>query len=201
MRSRPRHRCGCCFTHLARAVPASLENPEEIVIENARWLPDKTRVVIFGPTARARSRVFVQRVAGGAPEAFTPEGVASPTWWAAAVSPDGARVTARRPDGTIALWSLTGDSPQPLPTLGPEYVPVEWSADGRSLVVARPIRAGWSLAMLRSRLAACNPSGTSSPTTQQACEAALSPPRRTQSAFVHSYSRLLVDLYVAEGLK
>ena len=67
-----------------------LANPEEIVIENARWLPDKTRVVIFGPTARARSCVFVQPVSGGAPEAFTPEGVASPTWWAAAVSPDGA---------------------------------------------------------------------------------------------------------------
>jgi serine/threonine protein kinase len=41
-----------------------LSNPSEIVIENSRWLPDNERVVLFGPTARDRSRGYVQRVAG-----------------------------------------------------------------------------------------------------------------------------------------
>ncbi|HSL23499.1 MAG TPA: WD40 repeat domain-containing serine/threonine protein kinase [Vicinamibacterales bacterium] len=178
-----------------------LVNPEEIVIENARWLPDNSRVVIFGPTARTRGRVFVQSVAGGAPVAFTPEGVTSPTWWAAAVSPDGARVTARGPDGVIALWNLAGGAPQPLPNLAADYVPIAWSTDGRSLVVARRIRPGWSIALFEIATGRVQPVRDIVANEASGLRGTFVVATPDAKYVVHSYSRLLVDLYVAEGLK
>jgi WD40 repeat protein len=176
-----------------------LANPEEIVIENGRWL-DNERVVLFGPTARGRRRGYVQRVAGGTPVAFTPEGVESPTWWALAVSPDGMRVTARGPDGVMALWPLNGGPPEPL-KLDADYVPLEWTADGRRLVVARRIRSGWDVAFYEiatgrvkrvSDIVANEASGLRSTIL------AVTPDVKY---LVHSYSRLMVDLYLAEGLE
>jgi hypothetical protein len=177
-----------------------LPNPEEIVIENARWLSDNERVVLFGPTSRARRRGFVQRVSGGAPEAFTPEGVESPTWWALAVSPDGTRVTARGPDGVMGLWPLTGGPPQPLPNLTADYVPIEWSEDGRRLIVARRIRSGWSVGFYDLATGRVQPVREVAANEASGLRASTIAATPDVKSLVHSYSRLLVDLYLAEGL-
>ena len=177
-----------------------LPNPEEIVIENARWLPDNQRVVLFGPTTRARRRGFVQRIAGGAPVAFTPEGVEPPNWWAMAVSPDGTKVTARGPDGVMGLWPLNGGPPESL-ELGAGHVPIGWSADGRRLVVGRRTRSGWSVGFFDLATGRLQPVRDIAANEASGLRATVLAATPDAKSLVHSYSRLMVDLYLAQGLK
>jgi Tol biopolymer transport system component len=177
-----------------------LPNPEKIMIENARWLADGQRVVLFGPTSRALRRGFVQRLDGGAPEAFTPEGVEAPTWWALAVSPDGTRVVARGSDGVMGLWPVDGGAPEPLPGLGREYVPIEWHDDGRRLVVARRIRSGWSVGVFDIATGRVQPVREVEAREAAGLRSTTIAVTPDVKYLVLSYSRLLVDLYLAEGL-
>ena len=178
-----------------------LVNPDDIIIENARWLPDGQRIVFFGPTARARSRGYVQQVSGGAPVAFTPDGVEPPTWWALAVSPDGTRVTGRGPDGAIALWPVGGGPAQPMPKLPADAVPIAWSPDGRSLVIARRTTPGWALSRFEIETGQVLAIREVTPREVAGLRATFVASTPDARYFVHSYSRLLVDLYVADGLK
>jgi hypothetical protein len=88
----------------------------------------------------------------------------------------------------------------PIPNLSPLDVPLEWTADGRALFVARAGELPWRIR--RHELA----TGRETPWIEVApgqmagarlSQIFLSPDGRY---WVHSYSRMLVDLYAATGV-
>ena len=103
-------------------------------IQWASFTPDGKRVVISGIESGHGPRTYVFDMASGKPRPISPEGVqAAPGH---AISPDGSRIAAPAPDGSIALYPLDGGEARPLPGALPNDVPLRWTRDG--IFVYRP---------------------------------------------------------------
>ncbi len=100
--------------------------------EGACWLPDSRRILFQASEPQRGSRLWVQDIAGGAPRAASPEGVALA---GKALSPDGKLAAARGPDGALGLYPLDGGAARPLPGVAPAEDIVRWSGDGRRVYV------------------------------------------------------------------
>jgi eukaryotic-like serine/threonine-protein kinase len=178
-----------------------LPNPEQIFIDSLGWLPDGTGLVLFGQPAGRMARGYVQRLSGGPPRPFTPEGVGAVKWWSIAVSPDGAQVLGRDNSGRIARYPLDGSTPEPLAGLQPDELPTAWTTDGRALLVAHGQGRPWVIDRMdlasgrREKLLEIRPREMAG---LRLTLLALSADGRY---YVHSYSRLLSSLYVVEGLR
>jgi dipeptidyl aminopeptidase/acylaminoacyl peptidase len=166
-----------------------------------RWLPDG-RIVMFGsPAGAGHRRGYVLDPKGGPPRAFTPENVEPVRYWATPISPDGSRVVVRDPEGQISAYPVDGGTPEPLRTLEPGDVPLEWSKDGQALFVTRA--GGFPWRIRRHEIG----TGRETPVTEiapsQIAGARLSWVFITPDGryWAHSYSRLLADVYVAEGVR
>ena len=104
-------------------------------IENyssARWFPNGRSILICGNEAGKATRFYVQDLAGGPPQAVTPEGTRD-----GLLSPDGKLVLARGPDRTYFFYSLAGGEPRPVPWLAEADGISRFGADGRSVLVSR----------------------------------------------------------------
>ena len=181
--------------------PRKLPNPDEIIVDFTKWLPDSRHLVVMGPTPKAPSRGYVQAIDGSPPKPFTPTGVEVVRWWAMPVSPDGSRVIARSPDGTLAAWRLDGGDAEPLQNMPPEAVPIEYTADGNAVFVAHRTNTGWSVRrydIATSRETPWREIVANDLAGLRLSQLYVTPDGRS---YVHSYSRLLVDLYVAQGLR
>jgi Tol biopolymer transport system component len=183
---------------------SSLEmpNPEQLMPDFPRWLPDG-RIVMFAHTPGRglnRGYVFDPRTKTP-PRAFTDEGVEPQRYWMIPVSPDSTRVVARSPQGQLGAYRVDGSGPpEPINGLSPQDVAIEWTADGRALFVARYGELPWRVR--RHEIA----SGRETPWTEiaptQLAGARLSQVFLTPDGryWAHSYSRMLVDLYEASGV-
>ena len=181
--------------------PRELPNPEGIVVDLTRWLPDGKHLAVVGPTAKASSRVYLQAIDGTPARAFTPAGVEAIRWWTMPVSPDGSRVVVRSPDGSIAAWRTDGGGAEPLKGVTPDAVPIEYTTDGRGLFIGHQTRTGW--VVRRYDIASGREAPWRDIVANDLAGMRLSQIYVTPSGqhYVHSYSRLLVDLYVAQGLR
>ena len=173
------------------------------VYHSARWFPDGKHVVILGSEKDRPVQVFVQSIDSGAPRA-----ISSKTLEGTLVSPDGKWILAF-PSEPGALWSLypiDGGESRPIPGLGLNFGPVQWSSDGKELFVAESSAffrvtslKVWRLTVetgekrLWRTLGADDPSGV---VTMRSV-------KMTPDGNVYFYrlSRSLSDLYVVEGLK
>jgi dipeptidyl aminopeptidase/acylaminoacyl peptidase len=182
--------------------PKALPNPERLAINNPHWLPDG-RIVMFAHTAdRGLTRGYVVDPRTDAPpRAFTDEGVEPGRYWSIPASPDGTRVVARDPQGRFSAYPIDGGAPEPIAGLSPLDLPLDWTADGRALFVSRCGELPWRVR--RHEIA----TGRETPWTEVA-PAQLAGARLSQlfltpdgRYWVHSYSRLLVDLYEASGVR
>ena len=113
-----------------------LPNPESLDLVFIRWLADGRMVMFGAPAGAGLRRGYVLDPKGGPPRPFTPEGVEPTRYWATAVSPDGTRVVARDPSGVVSAYPVDGGAPEPFRTLKRDDLPLEWTADGRALLVA-----------------------------------------------------------------
>ena len=110
--------------------PRTLPRGPLAALGTGAWL-DSRRIVFSAAETGHRARAYVQDVEGGEPQALTPEGVdLSPT---APVAPDGKSVLTTSEKGW-QLYPVGGGSPRPVPFPTPG-VPLQWSADGRTLFV------------------------------------------------------------------
>jgi len=158
------------------------------------WFPDSKRVVFMAESA-GEERLYEQAIDGGEPRTIGAPGLGFPR-----ASPDGRVLLARRQDAWV-LVAVDGGGPRTCPGVEPEDAPLTWSADGRSLYVARRERLtatifrvdlGTGRRTRVSEVGARDPAGVDSP------EVSVTPDGR---AYAYSYFRNLADLYLVDGLK
>jgi Tol biopolymer transport system component len=179
-----------------------LPNPEQLVYDNATWL-DNTRLVMFGQRPGQRSRGYVQDIRNGPPKPFTPDdgSVGTVRWWSLPVSPDGTRVVGESSSGEPTIYHVDGSPREPIRGLLPGELPVQWTPDGRALLVARGDGLPWVIERLDLVTGRRTPALTiraHDPAGLRLSMFGISPNARY---YVHSYSRLLSDLFVVEGLR
>ena len=101
------------------------------ISSSKRWMPDGQRIVFVGNEAGRPRRLFIQNVAAGPPEAFTPEGVAG----SLIVSPDSTMVIVRDAARRLSRYPVKGGTPTVVAGALPDDEPLAWSKDGESIWV------------------------------------------------------------------
>jgi hypothetical protein len=165
------------------------------------WLPDGKRIVFTAIEGARAARGYVQDVETGQMRPITPEGAHMPE---KAATPDGTSVLVLLEDKWF-LYSIDGGQPRPIPVLGISDNPLQWSADGRFLYVARR-RGGFVPPVAIERLDVTTgrrePWKTLVPSDPVGVEL-LDPPVISPDGrgYCYSYARRHQELYVVEGLK
>jgi len=166
---------------------------------NARWMPDGQRVVLVGREAGKPNRVFIQNVAGGPPEALTPEGAFGPL----VVSPDSTLIIVTDQKRHLSKYPVMGGTPTVVAGALPGDQPLAWSPDGESIwVLSRATRPAkiFRIELRSGRRALWREVPYSDPAAIE-FEQLRVVMSADGSKFVYGYQKHLSELYVAEGLK
>jgi WD40 repeat protein len=179
-----------------------LPDPDKILFGVTGWL-DNAHVIGFGQKAGDHSQGFVQDVNGGLPRRFTPEGanVTSTRWWTLPVSPDGTRVVGADEQDRTMIYRVSGGAPEPVHNLNADDIVVQWTPDGRGLLVAHGDGLPWVVERLDLASGQRTPAVTIRAHDPAGLRLSVIAVSRDAKFWVHTYSRLLSDLYVVEGLK
>jgi hypothetical protein len=179
-----------------------LPDPENIVFDNTGWL-DASHVIGFGQKIGERSQGYIQDMNGGPPRRFTPDGATAKAlkWWALPISPDRTRVVATDEHDAAVIYPVNGGAPQPVPYLKAGDVVVQWSSDGRGLLVAHREGLPWIVERLDLASGQRTPAATIRAHDPAGLRLSVFGISRDAKYYVHTYARLLSDLYVVEGLK
>jgi tRNA A-37 threonylcarbamoyl transferase component Bud32/Tol biopolymer transport system component len=158
------------------------------------FLPGGNRLLVTATEPGHGNRLYVQDLESARPRAITPDGY---TALQNTVSPDGRIAAAQGPGRKIYLCPTAGGAPQPLPGSVADEQPLGWTADGRSLYVAKvamPARVeifdiATGKRTLWKELVPPDPAGI----------LAIGPILITPDgkSYVYSYRRTLEDLYLA----
>ena len=118
--------------------PRSLETGK-LSASGAAFLPDGRRIIIAASEPGHGPRIYAMDVGGGAPRAFTEEGITFvEQFLTPAISPDGRSVALCGPDRVAKIYPVDGSAARPISGVEANDVPIQWSADGRSLFLTRP---------------------------------------------------------------
>jgi Tol biopolymer transport system component len=169
-------------------------------VHAAYFFPDGKRILEVGNAPGSHAlRLFVQDSYESAPRPITPEGTT--VSYRTCISPDGKRVAAQDPEGTISVYAVDGGAPARAPGVEPEDIPVMWTVDGKSLLVGRrevPTRVFiLDLATGQRKLfRSFSPADTTGLFSN-------APPMfsRDMKAYVYTYQRITSDLYTVDGLR
>ena len=158
------------------------------------WFRDAGQIVFVGSKPEHDVQTWIQDLNGGAPHPITPEGIAGTR-----TSPDGKFLSTVDADGTIWIYPIAGDKPNPLRGAQKGELPVGWSENGQQLYVARsdylPVKV-YRIDRITGRreflcdLAPPDPAGV----IPDISSVYVTPKGDT---FVYSYFRLQSDLYMA----
>jgi len=187
-------------------IPTGLGSPRPIplrgiVAQWVSWLPDGKHVLLAGSKPGHGVRLYIAGLDQASGQPVSPEGV-SLVPYVNNVSPDGKFAAAIGPDSTFALYALDGSGSHPIPGFERGDVPSTFTADGSSLYVYRP--GELPAKIYRLNLA----------TGRKQLWKELMPPDAAGiyfirpplfssdgNAYAYSYSRLLSDLYLVDGIK
>ena len=180
-----------------------LPNPDGLTILAVAFLPDQKHVLYLASAGSGPLRGYIQGTEDGVRRPFTPEGVHvnTATFWRMPVTPDGSGVALAGADGGIYLFPTSGGTPKPIPGLLPREYPIDWTRDGRGVYVttgAELPRRIFRIDLATGRRSLWKELVTSQTAGMRLSQISMTPDGRT---FLHSYARLLSNLYVAEGLR
>jgi hypothetical protein len=166
----------------------------------AKFFPDGRRILFAGSEPGRGIRLFTMELAGGKPQAITPEGVTiinqDP------FSPDGNSIAARGPDRRYAIYPVEPGEPRSIPGLTADDFVTRWSGDGRSLYVYDFVKRPGTVELVDVQTGkrtiwrdfhAPDPAGV-----HGIQPFLISPDGRS---YVYSYRRLLDELYAVTGLR
>ena len=173
----------------------------DVQVHQAFFLPDTHHILMLGNQSGHGLRLWVQDADASTPQPISPEGTLVRR--RQAISPDGKEVAAGDPQGNISLYLIAGGktSSSLVANTQPGEEPVQWTPDGKALLVARrevPVRvfvinlASKERRLLRS-FSPADPTGlfgNAAPSFS-----------RDLKGYVYSYQRITSDLYIVEGLK
>jgi eukaryotic-like serine/threonine-protein kinase len=112
------------------------------MITAARWLPDSDRVLVLANDAQGRSVASVMSFSGGGTRQISESLELRFASWGnrplSPVSPDGRFVAAAVASGEVLLVSLNGGASKVVAGSGPSEIPIQWTADGRGLLLFNP---------------------------------------------------------------
>ena len=112
------------------------------MVTAARWLPDGDRVLVLANDAQGRSVASVTSFSGGGARRISESLELRFASWGnrslSPVSPDGRFVAAAVASGEILLVPLDGGESRAVPACGPSDLPIQWTSDGRRLLVFNP---------------------------------------------------------------
>lgn len=180
---------------LGAGQPKRIPVPDLQIVQRAGFFPDGKRLIVDGAELVHARRTYAVDIATGKATPLTPEGVLS-----RALSKDGMELAAQDLSGSITIYSLQGKPPHSVPGTA-DMLPLEWSADGRSLFTAIPdevpgrvlrVDVATGRQELVRRLVPGDSGGVYSTWNIH-----ISPDGRS---YVYSYRQTLSRLYVAEGL-
>jgi WD40 repeat protein len=197
-----------CFTHGSpqqiHILPTKTGQPRTITHDDidhftAAWLPGGKQIVFAGNEPGRAPRLWLQDLEGGKPKSISPEAGALS---AVFVSPDGKQAIGQGPDGKPTLYPVDGGEPRTIPGLGPQDRLGGFTGDGRSLYVYN--NAG--LPAVVSLLDIASGDRKLWKTVVPADPAGVDNVGNfiftaDGKSYVYSYSRVLSDLYLVEGLK
>ena len=186
-------------------LPTGAGEPKRLTMEAvtpeqaAAWLPDG-RILFAANEAKRGVRLFVQSVDGGQPRAITPEGIGT-AFPGFAISPDGKLVAAIGSDRKGMLFRIDGGGSRPISGIVDGEFPLRFSEDGRSLFVwkrdlpARVYRVDLETGNreLWKELMPVDPGGV-----ERISNVVVTPDAKS---YAYTFSRLLSDLFVVEGVE
>ncbi len=180
----------------SREVP----NDRHILIDSIGWLPDGERLVAFGAAPSERSRGWVINIGDGAARGFTEEGV-SVLWSTPVVSPDGSKAIGYDVGGWPRVYPLESGPSREISGAAADERVIQWAEDGRALFVGRREGATWRVRRLD--LETDRETSWTEISPRENAGLRLSTLYLTPNGkfWAYSCSRLLTDLYVAEGIQ
>ena len=154
-------------------------------------------ILFNGRMAGRATRVWARDFAGGKPRPVTPEGYVG----AGVLSPDGHWLVIREPDRKNYLFPLAGGEPKPIPGLDQNDGVDQWSADGKFLYVHRTNEAPLRAERLEISTGRREPWKTLMPADAAGVSSLIPLPTPDGSAYAYTFTRMLSDLYIVDGLK
>ena len=109
--------------------PRNISFPRFESYDTGEFFHGGERILFCGVRAGESSRCYVAETKGGEPRPVTPQGTR-----AGVISPDERSVAAVHAGG-YAIYPVDGGPPRSLPEVAPEEQVIDWSADGRCLLL------------------------------------------------------------------
>ena len=183
-------------------IPVGPDSPRTISGEGleynwARFFPDGKRLLVGGNFPGEPLRLYIQPLSGGPPVPLNPE-VYMP---GAVISPDGRLIAGVNQQGMAVIVSASGGEPKEIPLSFPA-LPLQWTADGRALLLRRLDSDYSTVRICRFDLASgqCEPWKEISPADSVGLTDLLQVIiARNERSYAYSYMRVLSELFVVDG--
>ena len=162
----------------------------------ARWFSDGRQLLVGGMRVGQEGRLYVAGTAAGA--ALRP--LTAEMTGIGVVSPDGQWVATIGHDGHF-LYRVDGSGRRPVPGLGPDDWPIQWTADGKGIYVRR--EGDLPMPVLRVDVATGAKQVWKELMPADRAGVLWLDPLVTPDGrgYVYTYHRLLTDLYLVDGLE
>jgi len=169
-------------------------------VHQAYFFPDAHHILELGNAPGKHAlQLWVQDISENSPRAISPEG--STIAYRSCISPDGKQVAAQDPEGLITIYRVADGNPVKVPSVQTGDVPIQWTPDGKSLLVGRrevPTRV-FSIDLVtgqRKLFRSFSPADATGLFSN-------APPdfSRDLKSYVYTYQRITSDLYIVDGLR
>ena len=177
-----------------------LPNPANLRFVAGRLLPDSENVVLLGGRPGDPWSGYVQNIDSGVITRFTRTGVTLLPSGTMAVSADGENVALTDQDGHVRLFPVAGGAPKAMSGLADGEYPLQWTSDGTSVFVTRNTSPPWRIERVNLNGGERTLWREFSPVSNAGVASSRVRMSPDGEALVHSYSQVLSNLYLVDGL-
>jgi hypothetical protein len=143
---------------------------------------------------------YLQNIESGVITRFTKTGVTFLPSGTMAVSADGQYVALTDQDGHVRMFPVAGGTPTAISGLADGEYPIQWQSDGSSVFVTRTTSPPWRIERLDLNSGARTLWRAFSPVSNAGISFSRVRMSPDGEALVHSYSQVLSNLYIVDGL-